>query len=91
MIKTTINSLPTSKNSHGAGFIQEPLDRPLPACVGVDCPDHPTYPLVWRDDRGQYVGWCRRGQHLVPISVSPDERYIWVAGMAEWLLVSGES
>lgn len=34
---------------------------PLPAPIGVNCPDHPTYPLVIREG----AAWCRRGQHVV--------------------------
>lgn len=35
------------------------LERPIPAPIGVNCPDHPTYPLVIHDGHA----WCRRGQH----------------------------
>jgi hypothetical protein len=33
----------------------------LPRPVGRDCPDHPTYPLVWKERQP----YCRRGQHHV--------------------------
>ncbi len=37
-----------------------PLERPLPAPIGADCPDHPSYPLVIKAGEA----WCRRGQHF---------------------------
>jgi hypothetical protein len=37
-----------------------PLRTPIPAPIGANCPDHPTYPLVIKDGEA----WCRRGQHL---------------------------
>lgn len=37
----------------------EPLANPLPAPIGANCPEHPTFPLVLKDGGA----WCRRGQH----------------------------
>lgn len=35
------------------------LNPPLPAPIGIDCPDHPGWDLVLK----QSYAWCRRGQH----------------------------
>jgi len=34
---------------------------PLPAPIGVDCPEHPSFALVIKDGEP----WCRRGQHVL--------------------------
>jgi hypothetical protein len=83
MIQKFIHSLSTPKL--GSEYTEEALERPLPAPVGVNCPDHPTYPLVWHGD----YGWCRRGQHLVPLTISPDEQYVWT-GSGDWQPISKE-
>ena len=38
---------------------------PIPAPIGANCPDHPTYPLVIRGEEA----WCRAGQHVAPTTV----------------------
>lgn len=41
----------------------------LPAPIGINCAEHPSFPLVWAVHKGQPdMGWCRRGQHLVRLS-----------------------
>jgi hypothetical protein len=65
---STSNSTLSSLNSFSSSGIPKPEDQfivmagiRLPKPVGIDCPQHPTYSLVWRD--GQH--WCRRGRHVV--------------------------
>lgn len=43
-----------------------PIEPPLPAPIGADCPDHETYPLVLVDGDA----WCRRGQHVPELEAS---------------------
>lgn len=71
MIEKFITSLPIA---HGEGnlFRDQPLERPLPAPIGLNCPDHPTFPLVWKGEGG----WCRRGQHAVTLN---EPQPIWAA------------
>lgn len=60
-----------SSKGEGNFFIELPLSRiglnPHPAPVGVKCPDHPGWPLVWHVVDGEATddGFCRRGQHVV--------------------------
>lgn len=78
MIRKTIGWLPSMKGG-GNQYGHQSLDHPVAALIGANCPSHPTYPLVWRGEEG----WCRRGQHSVAVTVSPDERYVWT-GIGDW-------
>ena len=49
---------------------------PLPRPVGRDCPDHPTYPLVWKERQP----YCRRGQHHV---IEEEDKAEWERGRPE--------
>jgi len=43
------------------------LQTPIPAPIGVNCPDHPTFPLVIKDGNA----WCRRGRHVLVTDAEP--------------------
>lgn len=75
MIERWIHEIPTSvplaNHYEDRPFANAYLGAPerLPAPIGINCDQHPSWPLVWAMHKGQPdMGWCRRGQHLVCLS-----------------------
>lgn len=66
MAKKWVHSLPVRADFSGSTYGEAPIDHPIPAPIGIKCPDHPTFPLVWAVHMDKpSAGWCRFGQHIV--------------------------